>query len=98
MQDRTGGVKLYDFKCKKERQSIKYFTGRAVLDWLLSWSFCSSRHDATKFASSLLRQSHFHPVRLDFERGQCINLKDNKAFNREVADKEDAFYIFVSNL
>ncbi len=96
MQDRYGGVKLCELKCKGERQCIKYFTGKAILDWLLSWSFCTSRHDATKFASSLLKQSHFHPVRLDFDRGQCINLKDNKGFNKEVADKVDAYYIFVS--
>ncbi len=96
MQDRSGGVRLLEFKCKGERQNIKYFTGSAILDWLISWSFCSSRRDALKFVSSLLRQSYFHPVRIDFNKGQCINLKDNKAYNKEVADTDDAYYIFVS--
>ncbi|XP_064398429.1 pleckstrin-2-like [Halichondria panicea] len=95
MQDRSGGVRLLEFKCKGERQNIKYFSGSAILDWLISWSFCSSRRDALKFVSSLLRQSYFHPVRIDFNKGQCINLKDNKAYNKEVADTDDAYYIFV---
>ncbi len=96
MQDRSGGIRLLEFKCKGERQNIKYFTGSAILDWLISWSFCSSRHDALKFVSSLLRQSYFHPIRIDFNRGQCINMKDNKAYNKDVVDTDDAYYIFVS--
>ncbi|XP_064399256.1 uncharacterized protein LOC135345737 [Halichondria panicea] len=56
MQDRSGGMRLFEFKCKGERQNIKYFTGSAILDWLISWSFCSSRCDAWNFVSSLLTE------------------------------------------
>ena len=96
MQDRSGGVKLNEIKCKGARQTTKYFTGRAVLDWLISWSFSATRREAIKLASSFLKYSYIHPVRIDFDKGQCINMKDDRTLSKEVADTEDAYYIFVS--
>jgi len=96
MQDKSGGVQLSEFKCKGLRQPTKYFTGKAAIDWLISWSFCSSRPEAIKMASYLLRHRFYQPVHFNFDKGNCINLKDDPSFAREVMDNDESYYVFVS--
>lgn len=96
MQDPNAGLKLHEMKAKGARQTTRYFTGKELLDWLITWSFASDRSEASSMATQMLRYGFFHPVRLDREEGVCVKLRKDSVLDNDIADTEDATYIFVS--
>jgi hypothetical protein len=96
MQDPNAGLKLHEMKAKGARQVTRYFTGKELLDWLITWSFASDRSEASSMATQMLRYGFFHPVRLDREEGVCVKLRNDSILSNDIADTEDATYIFVS--
>ena len=83
-------------KAKGARQTTRYFTGKELLDWLITWSFANDRSEASSMATQMLRYGFFHPVRLDREEGVCIKLRNDSILGNDIVDTEDATYIFVS--
>ena len=51
MQDPNAGLKLHEMKAKGARQTTRYFTGKELLDWLITWSFASDRSEASSMAT-----------------------------------------------
>ena len=96
MQDPNAGLKLHEIKAKGARQATRYFTGKELLDWLLTWSFAGDRSEAISMATQMLRYGFFHPVRLDRDEGICVKLGNDSILSNDIADTEDATYIFVS--
>ena len=95
MQDPKAGLKLHEVRAKGARQITRYFSGKELIDWLITWSFASDRSEAVSTATAMLRYGFFHPVQLDLEEGVCIKLNDSMLSN-DIGDSDDAIYIFVS--
>ena len=95
MQDPKAGLKLHEIRAKGARQITRYFTGKELLDWLMTWSFANDRPEAVSMATEMLKYGFFHPVQLDLEEGVCIKLNDS-ILAKVFGDSEDATYIFVS--
>ena len=47
-------------------------------------------------ATQMLRYGFFHQVRLDREEGVCVKLRNDSILSNNIADTDDATYIFVS--
>lgn len=63
MQDTDAGIPLNNHLCHKENKTYKIcFTGIQMVDWLLKWSFVSSRESGIALASVLLEDAHLQPV------------------------------------
>ena len=96
MQDPKAGLKLHEVKTKGARQATRYFTGKEILDWLITWSFANDRSEAITMATEMLRYGFFHPVQMDSEEGVCVKLRHDSILSNDIADSADATYIFVS--
>lgn len=67
-----------------------------MVDWLLKWSFVSSRESGIALASVLLEDAHLQPVgitsKISFRRKTQFENCDT------FLDSSDALYRFVSNM
>jgi hypothetical protein len=95
MQDPEAGIKLTEFGTKRGKGVTKYFTGKNMIDWLMSWSFAKDRSSAAVVATDMLRNGFFHTVNLDASTSALMLSKD-ELLSRHVVDNEDSNYVFVS--
>jgi hypothetical protein len=61
MQDSDAGVPLGEHKSRLKTYK-ECFAGCELIEWLLSWSFVSSREDGCLLANSLLNEAYIQPV------------------------------------
>lgn len=76
-----------------------YGTGKAAIDWIVSWFFAPNREEAIELTSDMLRNGFFHAIEEESEGGgkfQQSTIAVDKGKFSEFQDKESARYIFVS--
>ena len=64
MQDKDAGIALETHEVQDSKIYRHCFSGTQVVDWLMSWSFVSSRTEGMQVGNSLLEQGHLQPVGL----------------------------------
>ncbi|XP_071960370.1 pleckstrin-like [Antedon mediterranea] len=84
MQDSGGGIQL-DTHVVGTKKYNHCFTGVALVDWLLEWSFVSNREDGVQQCNRLLGRAYLQAL-----EGDTNGMKDAKTFQ----DERHALYRF----
>lgn len=91
MQDKDAGISLGTHQVQDNKFYKLCFSGNQVIDWLLSWSFVTTRIEGMQVGNSLLKQGHLQPVGL---RSRNSVKQRGTDFGNIFCDADKALYRF----